>query len=305
MALVEIPYRVVPDFSDEDLLARIREITDSETLGKKRVGIFGCGSLGSGFASGISGSGIIDYIAADMEALSVVNVIRHIGTINDLGKDKTEIFRDYIHSHQPLARVQTVNDDLIKNRKLLRAIIESVDLVAATSGNPELNYHINSICVELKKPVAFGGIFEGAKSAYVFYYSGKEEACCFDCVFGLTTSAIDQNTIKRKYGLSDGELKGAQGHYTNIAIPGLMMAKVALNLLLDKEMRYNLIRYYDENRVDRLNVSRKKLCATCDYGNWLKREEEKLKEKVGTEQSSSFIKKLFFELRERLKLARR
>lgn len=300
---VEIPFRIIPDdFDGQGLLSRISEITDNEVLKKTRIALIGGGSLGSGAISGLAVTGILDYMVCDMDKLSLVNVIRHLGNVLDIGNEKTKIVKDYIHSKQPFARVQTVSDDLVKNRELLRAVIESSDIVVASSGNPELNYSINSICIELRKPVVFAGIYDRAESAYVFYYSGKEDACCFDCIFKLTSAAVDQNTINRRYGLTDGELKGAQGHWCDIAIPGLMMAKVALNILLGNEMAYNLIRYHSDNRVNKFNVTRRKLCATCDYENWLKNEEEKLKEKNLVGKLAGFLKIVFSKIVGRIKL---
>jgi molybdopterin/thiamine biosynthesis adenylyltransferase len=274
--LKEVAYQVIPDvFNEEDLLARISEITDNKILRKVRVGALGCGSLGSAVVSGLAGSGIGDYVLCDMDDFAVVNVIRHTGGIHQIGKPKTAILAEYIQSHNPLANVLTVEDDLIKNRELLRALIESCDIIVASSGNPELNYHINSICVELNKPAVYGGIYAGAKSAYVFCVPSKKHTC-FDCIFQLTSAAIDQNTLKRKYGLADGELKAAQGMFADILTPGAMMAKCVVWLLMGEKKNFNLVRYYNDLKVQRINVAQKKGCATCDYINWVRGEEEKM-----------------------------
>lgn len=288
--LFPIPYQIISDdFDEKDLLARIDQITDNEILSKIRVGILGAGSLASGVVAGLAGSGIKDYAIGDMDKLETVNLVRHIGGINDIDKSKADILSDYIQSHNPLASVQTVEDDLIKNRDLLRAIIESCDIIVAASGNPELNYHINTVCLELGKPAVYGGIYPAAKSAYVLCVPTKSH-CCFDCMFDLTTTAVDQNTLKRKYGLKDGELKEAQGMFADIIIPGSMMAKMTLWLLLGKEFVFNFVRYYDDLKVERVNVPKRELCATCDYENWLRLQEEKTK----TEESErvGFVKKI-------------
>ena len=274
--IVEISYQVIPDgFEEEDLLTRIDQITDNDILRKSRVAIIGCGSLASPVVSAISGTGISDYIVCDMDNLATVNVIRHLGGIYDIGRSKTQIIKRHIESHNPLATVQTVEDDLIKNKELLHSIIESCDIVIAASGNPELNYHINVICCELGKKAVYGGIYAGAKSAYIFCVPSGNHAC-FDCIFSLTSAAIDQNTLRRRYGLEEGELKAAQGMFADISIPANIMAKMALNLLLGKEFAYNLVRYYDTPRIELLNQSKRNLCATCDYDNWLKSEEERV-----------------------------
>jgi len=293
--LLSIPYQTISDdFDEQNLLARIEQITNNEILSKVRVGILGGGSLASAFVTGITGSGVIDYVIADMDRLETVNLIRHIGNIKDIGKPKADILGDYIQSHNPLAHVQTIEDDLIKNRDLLRAVIESCDIIVAASGNPELNYHINTVCLELGKPAVYGGIYAGAKSAYVLCVPTKSH-CCFDCVFNLTSAAVDQNTLRRKYGLKDGELSEAQGMFADIIIPGSMMAKMTLWLLLGKEFSFNLVRYYDDLKVERLNVPKRDLCATCDYENWLKNEE--VKTKVGKQHSDGFVKKLGCKIR--------
>lgn len=274
--LVEIPYQIVPDdFDEKNLLARISELTDNDKLASKRVVFIGCGSLGSATIQGLAGTGIRNFLLCDMDTLSDVNIIRHIGGIYDLGRNKTDILKDYIEAHNPLAYVQTINDDLLKNRKLLRAIIEYSDIVVAASGNPELNYHINSICIELNKPAVYGGIYAKAESAYVFSVPGNNSAC-FDCIFELTSAAIDQNTINRKYGLEDGELHQAHGMFADICIPANMMVKMTLWLLLGQQQKFNRVRYFDDLTVRRQSVPRRKLCPTCDYGNWLANEQKEL-----------------------------
>jgi len=122
-------------------------------------------------------------------------------------------------------------------------------------------------------------------------------------MFDLTTTAVDQNTLKRKYGLEDGELKEAQGMFADIIIPGSMMAKMTLWLLLGKEFVFNFIRYYDDLKVERVNVPKRELCATCDYENWLKNQEEKTK--TVDPKKVSFVKKLGHKFRRMRKRHRR
>lgn len=279
--VIEIPYQIIPDdFNENRLLARIQEITDSEKIKQKKVAILGCGSLSCGLVQALAGSGLRDFLLGDMDELGDVNVIRHLGGIYDLGREKVEIFKEYIESHNPLARVQCVNDDFLKNRELLRSVVGWADIVIASSGNPALNYQINIQCVRAKKPCVYGGIFDKAESAYVFYCDPVvEQTACFDCIFGLTSAAIDNNTIARKYGLADGEIKEAQGMFADILTPGAMMAKCAMWLLMGERKSFNLVRYYNDLKVERFNVAQKKGCATCDYINWVKGEEEKIEPK--------------------------
>ena len=279
--LVEIPYRIVPDGFDgkEDHLSRINKVTSNDILGKSRILVVGCGSLGSAVITGMAGTGTLDYVVADMgDTLSIQNTIRHVGQIKDVDKAKTAIFQEYIQSHQPLARVQTIDADLVKDAKLLRQLIEWSDVVISASGNPQLHYVINSLCVELKKPAVYGGIFAKAKEAYVFYYSAKndDDACCWECIMNLATAEISQDVINRKYGLENGELQAEQGLNCDIAIPGLFMTKIVLDHLMQNKIEYNLIQYSNTPGIHKNFVTKKDTCAICNYPNWIKSEQEKL-----------------------------
>ncbi len=290
--LIEIPFQIIPDgFDEKNLLSRINEITDSEVLRKKKVAILGCGSLSIGVIQSLAGTGVRNFLLGDMDSFSDVNIVRHLGGIYDLGSEKTEILKEYIESHNPLAAIQTVDDDLLKNRNLLQAIIEWADLIIASSGNPALNYQINIQCVKKKKQVIFGGIYDKAESAYVFYYDPAEGGACFDCIFGLTSAAIDNSTIKRKYGLKDGEIKEAQGLFSNILIPSAIMGNIAIKILTGEKPECNLVRYYSNLKVERKIVSQRKLCATCDYQNWLAEEEKKMKEDTDESKTKRIVKK--------------
>jgi len=271
-----IPYQVIPDdFREENLIARINEITDHEKLGKKRVVIIGCGSLGAAVVHALAGTGIKNYILCDMGRLELVNVTRHNGCVYDLGRNKTEILKGYLESHNPLAYVQTVNYDLVKNRELLRQLVKWSDLVISSSGNPELAYHINILSVQMKKPAVYGGIYDKAESAYVFRYEANRGMACLNCILPLA-AAIDNNTIARKYGLADGELKQAQGMFADISIPGSMMAKMAMSIMMEQKKEFNLVRYFSDLAVRRFKVEKKKLCPTCDYEKWLEEETKNL-----------------------------
>ena len=272
---IEIPYQIVPDsFNENRRISRIEELTGNELLAKKKVVVLGGGSLSCGTIESLAGTGLRNFIIGDMDEFSDVNVIRHLGDFYDLEENKTEILKRYIESHNPLAYVQSVKDDFLKNRQLLRAVVEWADIVIASSGNPALNYQINIQCVKTKTPAVFGGIYDKAESAYAFYYNPAETRACFDCIFGLASAAIDSNTITRKYGLDDGELKQAQGMFADILPIGCMMAKMALWVMMNQKKEFNLVRYYNDLKVERFNVPQKKRCATCDYENWLKNEEE-------------------------------
>lgn len=277
--ILEIEFQIIPDdFQEESLLSRINKITHHEQLEKKRIAVLGCGSLGQAVIQGLANSGIRDFLLADMDQLSLENIVRHQGGIYDIGKSKVKILKKYIEEHNPLSFVNTIDDDLLKNRELLMQIIQSYDVIVASSGNPDLNYQINNLCVKLRKPCVFGGIYDKAEKSYVFVYKGSRRSCCFDCIFDLSTTIVSSDTIQRRYGLVNGELHEAQGMISDINVVGCLMTKFVLDVLMKKQIDYNLIMYYSDPSLKRLKITKKKKCPTCDYYNWFKAELKKLQQ---------------------------
>lgn len=262
---LEIPLQVVPDsFSEQSRIVRISEITDGNAFAGKKVAVIGAGSLASAAIQPLAATRIKKFLVSDMDEFSVPNTIRHIGGIYDIGRDKAEIMKQYIESKNPLAHVQAVKDDLIKNRDLLKGVVNWADLIVAASGNPALNYQINIQCVKNAKPCVFGGIYDKAEKGYASYYDPSEGKACFECLFGITASAIDNGTITRQYGLEEGELSEAQGLYADILPVGCIMGKMALWLLSDQKPSFNLAIYHNDFKVERFNVPKKSGCPTCD-----------------------------------------
>lgn len=260
---IELEYQVVPEVNQENLLARTKELTN-ENIKKFKVSVLGFGTLGCGVMESLACSGVNKFLVADMDQLSDVNVSRHLGNIYDIGTDKVQIAKKYIESHNPFAYVKTVKDDLIKNRELLREIINWSDIVISSSGNPALQYQINIHALEMKKPVVYGGVFEKAESSYVFFSDPNVGRACFEDIFGIASAAIDNGTVKRKYGLDDDELKSEPGLFSNILVPGAMMGTVAIDLMMGNIPEFNLVRYYKNLRVERFSVDKKTGCPTCD-----------------------------------------
>lgn len=260
---IELEYQSVPEIDYGNLLARNRELTN-ENIAKFKVSVLGFGTLACGVVGSLACSGVNKFLVADMDQLSDVNVGRHLGNIYDIGTDKVQIAKKYIESHNPFAYVKTVNDDLIKNRELLREIIRWSDIVISSSGNPALQYQINIHAVEMKKPVVYGGVFERAESSYVFFSDPKVGKACFEDIFGIASAAIDNGTIKRKYNLDDNELQSEPGLFSNILVPGAMMGTVAIDLMMGNIPEFNLVRYYKNLKVERFSVGKKIGCPTCD-----------------------------------------
>src|SRR5207247_2396950 len=83
---IVIPYRTV-NLTD-DLGTRLPE--SYVVLAKKKVGIVGCGSLGSKLAASLARSGVGEFVLVDDDIMKPGNLLRHELDGSSLGVHKTD-----------------------------------------------------------------------------------------------------------------------------------------------------------------------------------------------------------------------
>jgi len=270
--VVEVPHQVVKTevSSKRKLLDRIFMITKHDLLMRKKVLIVGLGSGGSTIAKYLGCTGIGRIILIDNEELEVANLIRHEGGIEDLGKPKVEICKRMIESHNPFTIVETYNLDVAKDFTKLEEITSEVDLIIGSSGSNRVNNLLNKISLEKRIPAIYGGVYEKASGGYVLAVKPFETAC-YNCLFGLTSRSyfVDKEDTER-YGLNEDELHGQQGLWIDISFLSLMLSKMALAILQDEQIDYNLALYDSDLKIKKLRLARRKDCAACNQEIWIK-----------------------------------
>lgn len=269
---VEVPYQIL-DIGKEDLLDRILRITRHEVLVNKTALIVGLGSGGSVVAKYLGCTGIGRIILVDNEELEVANVIRHEGGVEKIGKRKTEICREVIEAHNPFTVVETYDFDVTKNIGKIEELAADADLIIGSSGSAKVNNVLNGISIEGRKPVVYGGVYERALGGYILAVKPFETAC-YNCIFGLglekQSYSVDKEAAQR-YGLDEEELHKQQGLWIDISIPALLLSKIALAMLEEKQLDYNLV-LYDSSYMEirKLRVARRNNCAVCNEEGWMK-----------------------------------
>lgn len=268
-----VPYQIVKTEvgSKEDLLDRILKITKHDILMKKTVLIVGLGSGGSTIAKYLGCTGIGRIILVDDEELEAANLIRHEGGIEEIGKPKVEICKRTIESHNPFAVVETHNFDATKNFIKLEKIASQVDLIIGSSGSNRVNNLLNNISVEMKIPAVYGGVYEKALGGYVLAVKPLVFAC-YNCLFGLTSRSYSVNKeAAKRYGLDEDELHQQQGLWIDASFPSLIVSKIALAILQDEQIDYNLVLYNSSLEIKKLKAARRKDCAVCNEELWIKK----------------------------------
>jgi len=291
----EVDYQVVDTkhFGRGILLDRIKEIVKSEELIDKSVLIIGLGSGGSVIAKYLACTGVGRLILVDNDRLEVANVIRHEGTIDDVGKRKTEICRKIVESHNPYIVVKTYDFDITKKIEQIKEIIAKVDLIIDSSGNPTVNGIVNKLSLELNKKAIYGGVFERALGAYVLAVKPNETAC-LNCLFGLASQYQNIEEEKREElpcpGVAEEELHRQQGVWVDVSFPALILSKMALAMLQGEDLNYNLILYDSSLEIRKIRLERRKDCSICNRQSWAR----SLMQPSMKEKFYSFLRRLKF-----------
>lgn len=299
--ITEVPYQNVKNvMPKEQLLDRILSITRNDLLLEKTVLLVGLGSGGSTIAKYLGCTGIGRFILVDDEQLEIPNLIRHEGSIDDLGKSKTEICKSIIESHNPFSVVEPYNFDATKDVDKLEKLIPEANLIIGSSGSVKVNNLLNKFSIEQRLPAVYGGVYERASGAYVLAVKPYETAC-FNCLFGITSQSysVDKEAAQ-SYGLSEDSLHQQQGLWMDISFPSLMLSKMALAILEEKELNYNLALYDSSMEIRKLSVARSKDCAVCNEESWLRSHEQSGEGGPDTQKEPSIMEKLRRKLRWRI-----
>lgn len=140
-------------------------------LKNAKVLVVGAGGLGCPVlqylcAAGVGTIGIIDF-----DKIELHNLHRQVlYSTTDVGKPKAEAAARILKTQNPNVEFMIYND--ILNKKNSAQLISQFDLVVDGSDNFSTRYLVNDTCVQLKKPLVYGSIFNYEAQLAVFNYSG-------------------------------------------------------------------------------------------------------------------------------------
>lgn len=229
------PVQVVP--VREELFSRTKGILETDVFAQSRVFIAGLGSGGSYVAWELAKAGIANFMLMDHDRLEVVNVVRHMAGISDVGRYKTKVMADMIRDKNPYANVRTWETKVCwENAELLREIIRESDLVIAATDNRESRVILNKLCVKQQTPCIFAAAFRRAYGGQVLRVRPGSSPCYQCFLEALPEQARDEeisNTGQAEHlAYSDRPVAVEPGLSTDIAPISLMVVKLAIQELI-------------------------------------------------------------------------
>lgn len=165
--------------SHQELYSRNTGILEINILESKRVLIVGLGSFGSQIAIELAKAGVGAFSLFDFDRVELHNLARHICTINDLGRLKTDAVYDAIKGKNPYAEVYKYPIDINDDLQLLNEEIAKSDLVICATDNNKSRFNVSEALVKQKRTGIFGRAVTRAEGGDVFrYHPGGPCYCC-------------------------------------------------------------------------------------------------------------------------------
>ena len=171
---------VIP--SRDNLYCRNKGLIELDILANKRVLIVGIGSGGSAIALDLAKAGVGHFALADFDRVELHNLSRHICSINDLGRLKTDAVADAIKGKNPYAIVDKLPIDVNKNIDILEEERIKADIVLACTDNNRSRYNISDLLVKHNTTGLFGRAITRAEGGDVFIY--RPGQACYFCLLG-------------------------------------------------------------------------------------------------------------------------
>jgi molybdopterin/thiamine biosynthesis adenylyltransferase/proteasome lid subunit RPN8/RPN11 len=216
-------------------------------LGRRRVLVAGCGSVGSYMAEQLVRSGVGAVELVDPEAVEAANLSRAGYDAADVGSPKAVALSERLRRVSPALRVG-VHVRAIEAFDLpsLDALVRAVDLVVAATDDPAAQRVLNRFAYARGRPALFTGLYAGAKGGEVIVVV-PEQTPCYVCATRIRHAAEDASgrvgaDIDYGSGRLDGEVAlGADIHHVSSAA-----VKLALSLLVRGEPQATLASFAED-----------------------------------------------------------
>ena len=153
--------------SEENLFSRSKGILEVGILKDKRVMIVGLGSFGSQIAVELAKAGVGSFSLLDFDRVEIHNLSRHIATIRDLGRLKTNVIEEAILGKNPYARVDKFPVNINEDIATLHDEVAMADLVICATDNNASRYNLSAALAGAGKVGIYGRAFTRAEGGDV------------------------------------------------------------------------------------------------------------------------------------------
>ncbi len=156
-------------------------------LNNKKVAIIGLGSGGGLIASYLSKSGIHKFVLIDHDQFEVQNICRGLGSLDDIGRNKTLALKDYLIKRIPDLEITTLEEKFNMNTKQQEEkycdLFKDVDLIISATGEHIVNQRVNNFAYNNNLPVVYAGTFEKISGGIMIMVNPHYNDTCYSCIY--------------------------------------------------------------------------------------------------------------------------
>lgn len=229
--------RIVVADLDKELPSRYKGLLETDLLKDSSVLIIGLGTGGIHVALELTKAGVGTFKLVDPDRLEIGNILRHQAGISFVGRKKVSVAKDLILEKNPNVKIDIYPILAeFENKEVLTTLVNEADLTICATDNRQSKLFINSLCVEAKKPVIFGGAYRRAFGGHVLRVRPGESAC-FQCfVLAMPDKEVDQEISSEENAVSiaysDMPVAIEPGLSMDVAPISIMVSKLALQELI-------------------------------------------------------------------------
>ncbi len=166
-----------------------------EALVNSHALIIGAGGLGSPVALYLAASGVGTLTICDFDAVDLTNLQRQIvHTTASVGMNKALSAQQALFEVNASVQVNTVC--VRSTEEEFSTLISQADVVIDCSDNFATRYLLNTLCVQLKKPLVSGAAI-GFEGQVTVYDMRSETSPCYHCLFPDQSEASGEDNAMR------------------------------------------------------------------------------------------------------------
>jgi hypothetical protein len=135
---------------------------------RSKVGLIGCGALGSIVCELLVREGIEDILLVDNKQLSAHNLVRHTLYGDDIGKNKANALVDRLSSAYPFSKIVSVDSTLPIEAKKLEALLMDRKVVIDCSGGDDVIQLLSNVWWEMPKLFVSASVGYKALRTFIF-----------------------------------------------------------------------------------------------------------------------------------------
>ena len=128
-----------------------------------KIAIFGNGAIGSWLGQELAMMGFTDFTLLDFDILNESDISRHsFFDKNQIGKQKTKVFKKHLQSINPNIKVRT-HDIALNINTNLQEYLNNIDFIINTADTPYIGYtsiKLSRYCILTNKPLFIAGGFD-------------------------------------------------------------------------------------------------------------------------------------------------